>query len=111
MIYMRIVRVLVEYAASAVNRPFDYLIEAKKSADFINEDFYVIQSSIALGDYYYNSPKDYKEALAEYLKARNIAYKSDVSIDVDKIEQRINDMKLRMDSNEYWEIANKYEES
>ena len=29
---MRVVRVLVEYAASAINRPFDYLI---------NDDLYV----------------------------------------------------------------------
>ncbi len=97
------------YIKKDSKKAIDYLIEAKKSAEFLNEDFYIIQSSIALGDYYYNSNKTYKDALIEYFKARNIADKSDANIDVEKINQRINDMELRMNSDEYWEVADKYE--
>ena len=98
------------YTQKGSKKAFDYLIEAKKSAEFINEDFYIIQAGIALGDYYYNSPKDAKEALEEYLKARELAFDCDVNVDIDKIEQRIIDMQLRMDEDEFEEIYNKYEE-
>lgn len=108
-IYFTSTHIAKIYIQKGSKKAFDYLIEAKKSAEFINEDFYIIQSGIALGDYYYNSPKNYKDALVEYFKARNIAYKSEINVDIEKINQRINDMELRMDSNEYWEIANKYE--
>ena len=46
-----------------------------------------------------------KECLQEYVKARNIAENYNGNIDVDKINQRINDMKLRMSPEEFSEIA------
>lgn len=97
------------YIKKGSKKAFDYLIEAKKSAEFINEDFYIIQADIALGDYYYNSPKDAKEALTEYLKARNIALKTTIDVDIDKINQRIDDMKLRMDAESFEELVGKYD--
>ncbi len=48
-----------------------YLLEAKSSAEFINEEFYMLETSIALGDYYYNFSDKYKESLREYFKAKN----------------------------------------
>ena len=90
-------------------KAIDYLIEAKKSAEFLNEDFYVIEASIALGDYYYNMPKYYQEALCEYLKARNIAFNIDITIDIEKINKRINDMELRMEPEVFKETMDKYD--
>lgn len=86
----------------------DYLIEAKKSAEFMNEEFYILESTIALGDYYYNDKDCCKEALREYFKALNIAGKISREIEISKIERRISDMKLRMNKEDFNEIENKY---
>ena len=86
----------------------DYLLEAKRSAEFINEDFYILESTIALGDYYYNNPDKYKDALKEYFKARKTAANLEGTVDAARIESRINDMKLRMKPEEYTEIEKKY---
>ena len=89
-------------------KALDFLLEAKKSAEFINEEFYILESAIALGDYYYDIPEKIKECLEEYFKAQSIAKHMGSNIDIDKITQRINDMKLRMSPEEYSELENKY---
>ena len=89
-------------------RAVDFLIEAKKSAEFINEEFYILESSIALGDYYYNQPEKYKDALREYFKARNLAERISREVDITKIDCRINDMKLRMKQEDFADIERKY---
>lgn len=89
-------------------KALDYLIEAQKSAEFINEEFYILESTIALGDYYYNRRDYYKDGLKEYFKAKKLAMNSDTDIDINKIDRRINDMKLRMDSQDFAEVEAKY---
>ena len=90
-------------------KAIDYLVEAKKSAEFINEAFYIVQSCLALGDYYYNSSKYCADALIEYFKAMNEVKNNSLSIDVAKIEQRIADMKIRLSKEEFEEIERKYD--
>ena len=80
-----------------------------QSAEFINEDFYILESTLALGDYYYNEPNKHKEALREYFKAKKTAENLAGTVDINKIETRINDMRLRMSAEEFNEIAKKYE--
>ena len=84
----------------------EYLKEAKQAAEFLNEDFYIMKADVALGDFYYNIPAQHKNALKEYFKARKIAEL--IGEDVQEINSRINDMKLRMKNNEFSEIENKY---
>ena len=45
----------------------------------------------------------------EYLKARNIALKTTIDVDIDKINQRIDDMKLRVDAESFEELVGKYD--
>jgi len=87
---------------------FKYLQEAKQSAEFINEPFYMIESMTALGDYYYNIPGKTKEALTEYLKANQVAENSTEDLDTSNIAKRIKDMELRMPNEQYVEILKKY---
>ena len=87
----------------------DYLLEAKRSAEFINEEFYILESTLALGDFYYNKPEKHKESLTEYFKARNFAKNISEKVELAKIERRINDMKLRMNKKDFEEVAKKYE--
>lgn len=97
------------YMETLSSKALNLLIEAKKCAEFINEEFYILESAIALGDYYYNNPKTYKEALIEYYKALSIAEHISGEVDSSKISQRIKDMELRMTPEEYTEIENKYD--
>ena len=90
-------------------RALNYLIESQQCAEFINEDFYILESTVALGDFYYNNISLNKKALNEYFKARKIALTLGSSVDISKINQRINDMKLRMEPTVFEEIKNKYE--
>ena len=89
-------------------KALNFLLEAKQSAEFINEDFYILEASLALGDYYYNDIKMHKKALIEYIKAARIAQTLGSSVDTIKIEQRINDMRLRMDKETFEDIEKKY---
>lgn len=86
----------------------NYLIEAKQSAEFLNEAFYLVESSLALGDYYYNITDKSAEALTEYCKAKEVTLNSSEEINIDSIDKRIEDMKLRMPQKTYTEIMNKY---
>ena len=86
----------------------EYLIEAKKSAEFLNEQFYILESHIALGDYYYNNSETYSKASIEYFEAKKIAKEMLQEVDITKIDQRISDMRARMNSEEFLEIENKY---
>ncbi len=90
-------------------KALNYLLEAQQCAEFINEDFYLVESSLALGDYYYDNISLNKKALIEYLKARKYAINLGTTVDVNKIEQRIKDMKLRMKSSDFEELEKKYE--
>lgn len=87
---------------------FKYLMEAKQSAEFVNEAFYIVESSIALGDYYYNIPSKSTEALTEYCKAKKVAVNSSEEIDITNINKRISDMSLRMSKQDFTEILTKY---
>ena len=89
-------------------RALDFLLEAKRSAEFINEGFYILESHIALGDYYYNIPAKNKECLIEYLKALALVENINSTIDISVIERRIQDMKLRMKDEDFAEIEKKY---
>lgn len=108
-IYYTALHIAKIYTLKGSKQALDYLIEAKKSAEFINEDFYIMQASIALGDYYYSRPANYKDGLTEYFKAKSIAKNNSLSVDISKIERRIQDMKLRMDKNDYLQIERKYD--
>ena len=89
-------------------KALDYLLEAKQSAEFINEDFYILEATLALGDYYYNNISLNKKALIEYFKARRLAQTMGSSVDISKIESRIKDMKLRMAKDVFDDIEKKY---
>lgn len=86
---------------------YNFLMEAKKSAEFLNEELYMMESAVALGDYYYNNPETYKDALKEYFSAYKLAKKMPDEIDVSKIESRIEDMKLRMSPKDFQEVERK----
>ena len=89
-------------------KALEFLLEAKQCAEFINEDFYILEATVALGDYYYNNVSLNKKALIEYLKARRIAQTIGEAVDINKINARIRDMELRMDKEVFKDLESKY---
>lgn len=106
-IYYNSMKLAKIYNTERNSEALNYLKEAQQSAEFINENSYILESTVALGDYYYNIPTCEKNALREYFKAKNLA-ETMQNIEISKIEKRITDMKLRMNEFDYTEIENKY---
>jgi tetratricopeptide (TPR) repeat protein len=96
------------YIHEHIKQAIDYLIEAKQSAEFLNAPEYIIEASVNLGDYYYNNKDTNKEALKEYFCALKYAQKSSSQEDIEKIQKRIDDMKYRMNEEDFAEIERKY---
>ncbi len=102
---MKLANILMQENSDAA---LDYLKDAKQSAEFLNEEYYIVESSIAIGDFYYNMADMHAEALKEYYNARKHAQFIDNSIDITKIESRIKDMKYRLDAETFNTIEKKY---
>ena len=96
------------YEKTNPSKVLKYLIEAKQSAEFINEDFYILEATVALGDYYYDHKDMMDKALTEYFSARKIAQNYGNMVDIEKIDERINDMKQRIDSSTYKQLEESY---
>ncbi len=96
------------YVENKSDKALDFLVEAKQSAEFINEEFAILQSEIALGDYYYDKKDMNSKALIEYLKAYKLVKNLDDSANMRKIEDRIEDMKLRMSKEEFENTEKRY---
>lgn len=86
-----------------------FLLEAKKCAEFLNENFYIMESALELGDYYYNIPGSSKSCLQEYFIALKAAERVEIEVDMQKIVSRISDMKLRMSEDDFAEVEAKYD--
>ena len=96
------------YSKTQPSKTYNFLVEAKQSAEFINEDFYMLEATIALGDYYYDLKDKNEDALKEYFKALRIAKNYGDMVDIDKIEERIKDMKIRVGESAYTQIEAVY---
>lgn len=79
------------------SRSLAYLKRARNCALELNEPFYIASSDLALGDFYY-SQKDYDIALKYYDKAKALAQNNFTKDNIEKIEQRINDIKKVQDA-------------
>lgn len=96
------------YTETDKSKVLEFLIEAKQSAEFINEDYYILESTIALGDYYYDHKDKIKEAATEYFKALKISRNYGDMVDIAKIEERVKDMKFRLNPKDFEKLEKKY---
>lgn len=108
-IYYNAVYLAKLYSDEDKNKSMEFLIEAKQCAEFLNEENYILEASIALGDFYYNNPNYMKQALSEYYNAKKVAQNMETETDISKIDQRIEDMRLRMNPEDFEKITRKYE--
>ncbi len=89
----------------------NFLLKALSAAKRIQDKFYIINSYIEVGDYYYKVKNDEK-ALKAYLLARNIltAQEEFRPDDLKTIDVRIMDLKIRMDRELFKKLSDEISE-
>ncbi|MBR5304527.1 MAG: tetratricopeptide repeat protein [Candidatus Gastranaerophilales bacterium] len=85
-----------------------YYKQALNSAKKLNDTFKEALVHFEMGDFYYEKQEDEK-ALVNFLNAKTILKKVNDNENISRIESRIKDIKLRLDSMAYNLITQKYE--
>lgn len=91
-------------SAKSPEKTIQFLNKAKQCAAELNETFYIASSEVALGDFYYNR-KDYKNALINYIRAHKLAINNFTRDNIYKIEMRIKEIKLHINTNDYKQVT------
>lgn len=84
-----------------------YFKKAKTCAFELNEPFYTASCDISIGDFYYNR-KDNELALKSYFSAYNIAKTNFSKDNIEKIQQRINDIKAKIGEETFKKYEREY---
>ena len=92
------------YSAKEPDIAVKYYNKALTIAKQLNETFYIISASTALGDFYFNRRND-KMAYDNYKIAYNLVKDTNNKENTDKIENRIKDIKARIGEERFKEIA------
>ncbi len=97
------------FKAMGSDKEEKYLKEALKWASMTNDMFEIATSYIALGDYYYNLSSN-KEALLNYLRAKDSLNEDKNSQNHRMISSRIEDMKYKLGT-DFIDIVKEYEQT
>lgn len=89
------------------DKALHYFKKAKACAFELNEPFYIASCDISMGDFYFIR-KDNEQALKSYLSAYNVAKTNFSKDNIDKIQQRINDIKVRVGEETFKKYENEY---
>jgi len=95
------------YAPLDANKSLDYHKQALGYAKQLNEPFYIAGANLQLGDFYILR-KDFEHAYKYFIAAYNVAKHSFSKDNLDKIESRIDDIKLRIKEDEFKILQEKY---
>lgn len=83
---------------------FKFYTRAYETACKLNEVFYKVSSTLALGDFYLSS-KNHEAAVKKYFLAKSIAEGNLSENNLKKIERRIEDLKLQLGEEKFNEIV------
>ena len=84
-----------------------YFIDAVTYANKLNDKFYLAESQLNLGDYYYFIKND-EEALKCFLLVLSIALKNKFSDEnIENVKSRLKDLKIRLGEEKFKIIVNK----
>ena len=89
------------------DKAINYFKKAKSCAFELNEPFYIASCDISMGDFYFNQ-KDDEFALKNYLSAYNIAKTNFSKDNIEKIQQRMSDIKARIGDEMFKKYENEY---
>lgn len=95
------------YSAQDTNKSLDFMIQALSYAKQLNEPFYIAGASLELGDYYMLR-RDVDGAYRYFILAYNVAKKSFTKDNLNKIQSRIDDIKHRLNEQDFKKLQEKY---
>lgn len=102
-IYSSSMKLAEIYSSKDPLKAIEYYENALRYAKTLNEPFYIISTSTALGDFYFNR-KENEHALKNYKHAYNYAKNGIYKENVTKILQRIEDIKMRVGEERFKEL-------
>lgn len=102
-IYSSSIKLAEIYAPRDTQKATEYYNRAIKYAYELKEAFYIIASTTALGDFYFNRGEN-ALALKNFKIALELAKNSKYQENSEKIEQRINDIKMRVGEERFVEL-------
>lgn len=94
-IYSTSMKLAEIYAGKSPDTALEYYTKALEIAETLNENFYIVSSATALGDFYYNRKND-ELAYKNYKKAYALVKDSQYKDNAEKIDRRIQDIKIRV---------------
>lgn len=102
-IYLTSMKLAELYTVKAPEKTIKYFEKAKICAKELGENFYIASTAIAIGDFYYNKNENEK-ALENYFNAQIVAKDNFSKDNIDKIELRINDIKVRLGEERFTQL-------
>lgn len=91
------------YASTDLEKALAYYNKALEYAHLLKEDFYIISTNLAIGDFYFNR-RNNKLAYSHYKDALCRAQKANQTENIQKIQLRIDDIKLRIGEERFVEL-------
>ncbi len=96
------------YESTNKQESYKYLLNALQHAKKTADNIYIATAYIEIGDYYYNN-KDNTQAIKAYLSAEHYL-NNDIDEEVkQKIQTRLNDLKIKMGQNAFIQVVEKFE--
>lgn len=95
------------YQSRTPSKALEYLIKAMSAAKRLNDNFYCASAYLDLGDFYYNRKIDDK-ALKAYFLARKLILKQPNSENVQRVNTRINDLKVRLGTSKFSKLIDEF---
>ena len=105
-IYISSMKLAELYTVKDAEKAVKYFEKAKVCAKELGENFYLASTAIAIGDFYYNRNENEK-ALENYINAQEVAKDNFSKDNIEKIAQRIEDIKARVGEETFAELEHK----
>ncbi len=102
--YSKIAHIL---QVSYPDRALENLVKALGAARRLEDHFYAASAYLELGDFYYNRKMDAK-ALKSYFQARRLIMKQPNEENVQKVNTRINDLKVRLGNAKFMQLIGEF---
>lgn len=99
-IYISSTKLAELYRRKEPDTAFEYFKKSVETAKALEDPYYIVRSNVELGDFCIIR-KDYKTALASYLNALQKTDEKATLKNREKIETRINDLRIRLGTEEF----------
>lgn len=98
------------FQSESPQKAIEYLVKALGAARRLDDCFYAASVYLDLGDFYYNRKVDIK-ALKAYLSAKKLILKQPNEENLQKVNTRINDLKVRLGDAKFIKLMSEFKKS